>query len=99
MLSASLNKPFPSFLPDACTEFCYHLETIAYKCTSKVVYNTGPDGAVVMSLANGLVGPGFASREPAPTQSGFLKAQWVGRFKATTPSSLSLTSNRVTTNY
>ena len=42
-----------------------------------------PDGAVVMSSANGLVGTVFASR-----------TQWV-----TTPCSLSLTSNRVTTNY
>ena len=46
---------------------------------------TGPDGAVVMLSANGLLGTGFAS------QNGFLKV--------TTPSSLSLTSNRVTTNY
>ena len=34
--------------------------------------NTCPDGAVAMSLANGLVGTGFVS----PTQKGFLKAQW-----------------------
>ena len=43
-------------------------------------------GAVIMSSADGLVG------------SGFLKVQWVG-CKSTTPSSLSLTSNKVTTNY
>ena len=55
--------------------------------------NTCPDGAVAMSLANGLVGTGFVS----PTQKGFLKAQWVG-VRPLHPS-LSLTSNRVTTNY
>ena len=33
---------------------------------------TSPDGAVVMSSANGLVGTGFI------LGSGFLKTQWVG---------------------
>ena len=51
---------------------------------------TGPDGAVAMSSANGLVGTGFASRVfKGPTS----------RCKTTTPSSFSLTSNRVTSNY
>ena len=61
---------------------------------------TGPDGAVVMSLANGMVGTGFASRYRLQPRAGFffIKTQWVGCM-ATTFSSLSLTSNRVTTNY
>ena len=46
---------------------------------------TGPDGAVAKSLAIGPVGTGFTSQSCV--------------LKATTPSSLSLTSNRVTTNY
>ena len=53
---------------------------------------TGTDGAVAMSSANGLVGTGFDTA--VRTQSGFLKAQSP---EATTPSCLSLTSNRVTT--
>ena len=46
--------------------------------------STGPDGTGAMSLANGLVGTG---------------SNPVCRCKAITPSSISLTSNRVTTNY
>ena len=50
------------------------------------------DGVVAMSSANGLVGPGFASNP-----------EWVCKrpmdSKATTRSSFSLTSIRVTTNY
>ena len=53
--------------------------------------NTGPIGAVTMLLANGLVGTVFASR--------YWLQPRVGRCKATTLSSLSPTSNRVTTNY
>ena len=58
---------------------------------------TGPDGAVAMSSANGLVGTGFTSRYRLQPRAGFKDP--MGRCKATTPSSLSLTSNRVTTNY
>ena len=39
---------------------------------------TGPDGAVAMSSAHGLVGTGFASRYRLQKPDGFLKAQWVG---------------------
>ena len=53
---------------------------------------TGPSGAVAKSLANGLVGTRFIS------QYQFFKST-MGRCKATAPSSLSLTSNRVTANY
>ena len=49
--------------------------------------STGPDGAMAKSSANGL----------AHTQSIFLCP--MGRCKATTPSTNSLTSNRVTTNF
>ena len=48
------------------------------------------------ALANWLVGTGFASRYPLHHRVGFKGP--MGRGKATTPSSLSLTSNRVTTN-
>ena len=58
---------------------------------------TGPDGAVVKSSANWLVGTEFASRYGLQHRAGFIKAQWVGIWP--TPSSLSLISNRVTTNY
>ena len=61
-------------------------------------FNTGFGGTVAMSSANGLVGTGFASRYRLLPRAGFLKAQ-IGRCKATTLSSLSLTSNRVTTNH
>ena len=64
---------------------------------SLVWIGTGPDGAVAMSSANGLVGTGFASSTQIVFV--FLKAHWIVRCKTTTPSSLSLTSNRVTTNY
>ena len=62
---------------------------------------TGPDGAVLMLSANELVDTGFASRYRV------FKGP-MGRCKATTPYSLSLTvrvpdlvtiGNRVTTNY
>ena len=52
---------------------------------------TGLDGAVAKSSANVLVGTGIASRI-------FLKGP-MGRCKATTPSSFSITSKRVTPNY
>ena len=56
---------------------------------------TGPNGTVAMSSANGLVGSGFISgSNPEQVFKGPM-----GRCKATTPSSLSLTSNRFTTNY
>ena len=61
-------------------------------------FNTGFGGTVAMSSANGLVGTGFASRYRLLPRAGCLKAQ-MGRCKATTLSSLSLTSNRVTTNH
>ena len=57
-----------------------------------LIGKTGSDGAVAMSSANGLVGAG------ADSNPGFLKGP-MGRCMATTPSSLSLTSNRATTNY
>ena len=58
---------------------------------------TGPHGAVAMSSANGLVGTGIVSRYQLQSRAGFKGP--MGRCKATKPSSLSLTSNRVTTNY
>ena len=63
-------------------------------CSSVV---TGPDGAVVMSSANGPVGTGFASHTGSNPERVFKGP--MGRCMATTLSSLSLTSNRVTTNY
>ena len=54
-----------------------------------------PDGAVAISLANGLVGTGFASQYWLQPRVDFKGP--VGRCKATTPSSFSLTSNRFTT--
>ena len=57
---------------------------------------TSLDGAVVMSSANGLVGTGFTSRYWLQSRVGFKSP--MGMCKATTHSSLSLTSNR-TTNY
>ena len=59
--------------------------------------NTVPDGAVVKLSANGLVGTGFASRYRSNQELAFKGP--LSRRKATTPSSLSLTSKRVTTNY
>ena len=38
---------------------------------------TSPDDSIAKSLVDGLVGTGFASLVPNPTQSGFLRAQWV----------------------
>ena len=58
---------------------------------------TGPDGAMAKSLANGLVGTGFVSRYRLQPIADFKGP--MGRCKATTPSSLSLTSKRVTSNY
>ena len=58
---------------------------------------TSPDGVVAMTSANGLVGTGFASRYRLQPRTIFKHP--MGRCKATTPSSLSLTSNRVTTKY
>ena len=66
-------------------------------CVHNVYQHTGPDGAMVMSSVNGLVGTGFASRY-WPNPERVFKTP-VGRCMATAPSSLSLTSNRVTTNY
>ena len=62
-----------------------------------VQLTTGPDGAVFMSSANGLVGTGFASQYRLQPRAFFKDP--MGRCMATTPSSLSLTSNRVTTNH
>ena len=53
--------------------------------------------ASMVSLANGLVCTGFASRYRLQPRAVFKDP--MGRCLATTPSSLSLTSNRVTTNY
>ena len=58
---------------------------------------TGPNGAVAKSSVNGLVGTGFASRYGSNPELVFKGP--MGRCKVTIPSSLSLTSNRVTTNY
>ena len=58
---------------------------------------TGPDGAVVMSSANGLVGTGSYLGTGCNPERDFKGP--MGRCKATTPSSFSLTSNRVTTNF
>ena len=57
----------------------------------------GHDGAVVMLSANGLVGTRFTSQYQLQPREGFKDP--MGRCIASTPSSLSLTSNRVTTNY
>ena len=62
-----------------------------------VIAQTGPDGTVAMSSANGVVGTGFASQYQLQPRAGFKNP--MGRCMATTPSSLSLTSNRVNTNY
>ena len=58
--------------------------------------NTGPDGTVAKSPANGLVGTGFASLN-LRQHSWFLNPQLV--CKRTASSSFSLTSKMVTTNY
>ena len=55
------------------------------------------DGAVVMSSANGLVGTGSYLGTGSNPERVFKGP--VGRCMATTPSSFSLTSNRVTTKY
>ena len=55
------------------------------------------EGAIAMSSANGLVGTGFACRYRIQPRPGFKGP--MGRCKATTPSSFSLTSNGVTSNY
>ena len=52
---------------------------------------TGTNGAVAMSLANGLVGTGFTSRYRLIPKQVFKGP--VGRCKTTTSSSLSLTIN------
>ena len=56
---------------------------------------TGSDGAMAMTSANGLVGTGFASRYRFQPRAVFKVP--LGRCKATTLSSFSLDSNRVTT--
>ena len=61
---------------------------------SSIVPKTDTDGTVAMSSANGLVGTGFATRYRLQPRAGQM-----GRCKTTTPSSPSLTSSRVTTNY
>ena len=58
-----------------------------------------PDGAVAKSSASGFGRYWVHISVSAPIHSVFLKVSGpVGRCKATTPSSFSLTSNRVTTN-
>ena len=71
-----------------------HTNDILYSCSASI-HKTGPAGAVAKSSANGLVGTGFASRSNPER----VFKDPMGRCKATTPSSLSLTSNRFTTNY
>ena len=63
-------------------------------CATEAGY---PCGVSAMSSVNRLVGTGFASRYRLQPRDVFKGP--VGRCKATTPSSLSLTSNTVTTNY
>ena len=75
----------------------YHTYSTAHIKPLFMSWSTGPDGAVVMSSANGLVGTGFASRYRLQSRAVFKDP--MGRCKTTTPSSLSLASNRVTTNY
>ena len=62
-----------------------------------LIKKTGPDGTVAMSLANGLVVLGSHLDTVSNPEQVFKGP--VGRCKAITPSSFSLTSNRVTTNY
>ena len=71
-------------------------DTLYLKLNKTETKNTGPDGSVVMASANGLVGTGFASRYQLQIPERVFKDP-TGRCVATTPSSLSLTSNRVTT--
>ena len=71
-----------------------YVRTYIHTCIH--TYITGADGAVAMSSANGLVGTVFASRYWLQPQRVFKGP--MGRCMATTPSSLSLPSNRVTTN-
>ena len=71
------------------SDLCHH-QLYHYKQTTA-------DFTVAMSSAMGLVGTGFASWYWLNPEQVFKSP--VGRCKATTPSSLSLTSNRVTTNY
>ena len=59
-----------------------------------LLIRTGPDGAVVMSSANGRGSYLGTGSNPKQIFKGPM-----GRCKATTPTSFSLTSNRVTTNY
>ena len=73
------------------------LGKMLFKISTGYISLTGPDGAVVMSSANGLVCTGFASRYGSNPERVFKDP--IGRCMATTPSSFSLTSNRVTTNY
>ena len=56
-----------------------------------MVIITGFNGAFVKSSAVGLVGTGFTSQIQFRLRAGFKGS--MGRCKATTPSSLSLTSN------
>ena len=62
-----------------------------YKYVPSLIYQ--PQWTVSMSSANGLIGTGFASRYRCVFKGP------MGMCKATTPSSLSLTSNRVTAIY
>ena len=78
------------------TEVVIHITVRVFKAGRISAY-TGHDGAVVMSSANGLVGTGIASQYRLQPRAGFKGT--MGRGMATAPSSLSLTSNRVTTNY
>ena len=54
--------------------------------------------AMAKSSVNGLVGIGFASRYRLKPRTSFFKGP-MGRCTAISPFSLSITSNRVTTNY
>ena len=75
-----------------------HIMSRVLSLIRKPYLSTGLDSAVVMSSTNGLVDTGFASRYRLQPRACFLKDP-MGRCMATTPFSLSLTSNKVTTNY
>ena len=60
-------------------------------CLCKFVCLTGPDGAVTMSSANGLVGTGFVSRYRLQPERVFKGP--MGKCKATTASFISFTTN------
>ena len=54
------------------------VEKSIYKLIFLISKFTSPDGAVVMSSCNGLVGTGFASHQYQLQPNWFLKTQWIG---------------------